>query len=244
MTMRLDLLIASVSAGLLVYSGRLLAPAARLRLEDIIVYKALPPGTTLYSPRTGRRYSLEGAEMWPAFPEDNIRIAIHDGADNEVGFYLLVFGTIGSVLTIIVGNFAFSLNIPPALDIASAPAALALGIGAGWWMRRRWYGKRERSLLVCCFLLWLEHEVGNPEAQARDFGGTVVSIARHSRFTLMGVLAAPLEADISDADERAIAHRVVALARECRYRWRRDDIRTWANEVARGAPNATAEAGR
>ncbi len=45
---------------------------------------------------------------------------------------------------------------------------------------------------------------------------------------LRGHLGAPL----SETDDRAAAHRVVALARKHRYRWRREDIRKWADEVA------------
>ena len=45
MEVKLDLLIAAASAGVLVYGGRLSAPTARLRPEDIIAYESLPEET-------------------------------------------------------------------------------------------------------------------------------------------------------------------------------------------------------
>jgi len=87
----------------------------------------------------------------------------------------------------------------------SAPAALALGYGAGWWWMEHsgWYGKRERRLLVHCFLAWLELWVGDPKAKLQDFGLTVVSTVRTSGFTLMGDLSAPLGTARNEAEDRA-----------------------------------------
>ncbi len=45
-------------------------------------------------------------------------------------------------------------------------------------------------------------------------------------------LQAPLGTVLGEAEEKAVAHRVVVLARKHRYPWRRDDFRQWASEVA------------
>lgn len=37
---------------------------------------------------------------------------------------------------------------------------------------------------------------------------------------------------LGEAEEKAVAHRVVALAHKHRYVWRRDHFRKWASEVA------------
>jgi len=221
MEVRLDLLVAAASAGVLVYSGRLLAPTARLRPEDIIAYKSLPEET------------LSGGMVpFPVFREDDVLRKIRDVLDAKVGFDLLPFGTIGSVLTVIAGSFTFPRNLPLPMGAASVLAALAVGYGAGWWWTSRagWRGKRERKLLVHCFLVWLEREVGGPQTKGEDFGLTVVSTARDSGFTLLGTQE-PFGSVLTASDERAITHRVITLAREYHYDWRGDDIRKWAREV-------------
>ena len=86
--------------------------------------------------------------------------------------------------------------------------------------------------MVHCFLAWLEREVGDPEAQGAEFGLTVISTARTSSSTLMGDLLVPVGIERKEAEDKAAAHRIVALAREHRYRWRRDDFHQWAIEVA------------
>ncbi len=165
--MKLDLIIAAASAGLLMYSGRLLVPTARFRPEDIISDPYLPGRG--YSAGPGDPFGA-GMAPRPSFPEGDIVLRIRDVLDGRVGFDLLVFGTIGSVLAIIVGAFTLSWNVPSSLDIALAVAAIALGYGAGWWWTARsgWYGRRERRLLVRCFLAWLEREVGDPKAKHKS----------------------------------------------------------------------------
>lgn len=228
--MRLDLLVASANAGVLVYSGRLLAPSARLRPEDIVAYRSSEPvfaGAVSFG---------GGMLPWPVFPERDIALKIREVLDSKVGFDFLVYGTIGSVLTVIAANFPFVLIVPPAVDAASALAAGALAYGASWWVTERsgWYRKRERRLLARCFLEWLEIHVGDPKAKHQDFGLTVVSTARKSGFTLMKGHQPPLGAALTEADDKATARRVVAIAREQGYRWRRDDFRKWADEVSKG----------
>ncbi len=232
MEVKYDLLIAAASAGLLVYSGRLLVPAARLRPEDIIAYKYLPGQVS--SASIGPDPLGVGMVPWPIFPEGDTALAIRDVLDSKVGFDLLVFGTIGGVVAIIVGAFTLSWNHPSGLDVAAAVAALALGYGAGWWWKTGsgWYRRQERRLLVHCFLAWLEREVGDPETKGYDFGLAVVSTARTSGFTLLGDLVVPLGMPRSEAEDRAAARRIVAVAREHRYPWRRDQFRAWAKDVA------------
>lgn len=228
--MRLDLLIASASAGLLVYSGRLLVPTARLRPEDIIAYR-YPPGSI---------YLAGGGVLSPddvpfsVFPESDTMLAIRNVLDSKAGFDLLVFGTIGSVVAIIVGAFTLSWNVPSTLDVASAAAALAVGYGGGWWWTARpgMRGKQELRLLVYCFLAWLEREVGDPKTKGYEFGLTVISTARTSGFTLMGNHLIDMGGVRTDAEDKTAAHQIVALAREHRYHWRRDDFRMWASDVA------------
>jgi len=81
--MRLDLLIASVSAGVLVYSGRLLAPTSRLRPEDIISYRH--PSGLVYS--IADPFGA-GPAPWPVFPENDIVLKIREVLDGKVGFDL------------------------------------------------------------------------------------------------------------------------------------------------------------
>ncbi len=221
MEVKPELLIAAASAGLLVYSGRLLVPTARLRPEDIIAYKNLPGQIS----STGADPLSGGWALYAHFPEDDTVLAIRDVLDSKVGFDLLVFGTIGGVVAIIVGAFTLSWNHPSGLDVASAVAAF--GYGAGWWWKARsgWYGRQERRLLVHCFLAWLEREVGDPKTKGYDFGLTVVSTARYSGFTLMSGHPG------KGADEKAIERWVVGLASKHRYAWRRDDFRKWARET-------------
>lgn len=64
--MRVDLLIAATSAGLLVYSGRLLVPTARFRPEDIIPDTSAGPSDPFGA----------GMAPWSVFPENNIVIRI------------------------------------------------------------------------------------------------------------------------------------------------------------------------
>jgi hypothetical protein len=226
--MRLDLLIASASAGLLVYSGRLLVPTARLRPDDIIAYKYLPGLTYSIGPMLGA-----GMIPWPVFPEDDIMLRIGGVLDGKVGFDLLIYGTIGSVLTVIAGAVALSWNVPLAVDIASVPAAGAVGYGAGWWWTEHsgWYGKRERRLLVHCFLAWLERAVGDPRAKGYEFDLTVVSTARNSGFSQLGDLLVDMGLPRTAAEDEAAARRIVALARQHHYRWRGDDFRKWARKI-------------
>lgn len=227
--MRLDLLIASASAGLLVYSGRLLAPSARLRPEDIIAYEPFPIRGYLAGPDPFGR----GMGPWPVFPENDIQRRVRNVRDSKVGFDFLVYGTIGSVLTVIAGAVGPSWSTAPLLDAGLALVAGTLAYGAGWWWTdgSGWYERRERRLLVHCFFAWLEREVGDPKAKGYEFGLTVISIARTSGFTLTEGLGTTPDRPRTEADDNAAARRVVALAREHGYQWRRPDFRKWADEV-------------
>jgi|GEM_PF-6491957 len=222
-----DLAIASASAGLLVYSGRVLVPAARLRPEDIIVLPGVPSSV-------GPDPFGVGLAPWSIFPEDDITLRIRDVLDSKVGFDLLVFGTIGGVFAVIVGAFTLSWNTPSTLNLAAVVVFGLLGYGAGWWWRERsgWYRRQARSLLVRCFFAWLELEVGDPGAKLQDFGLTVISTARTSGFSMMRGLAATQGVPRTDAEDEAAARWIVALARQYGYLWRRDDFRSWASEVA------------
>ncbi len=100
---------------MLVYSGRLLVPTARLRPEDIIA--------TAYFPTGESAYTLRPEDVpFPIFPEDDIALKIREVLDGKIGFDLLVYGTIGSVLTVIAGAVGLSWNAPLALEVASPPA--------------------------------------------------------------------------------------------------------------------------
>lgn len=228
--MRFDLLIASASAGLLVYSGGLLVPTARLRPEDIIAYRY--PRGSIYLAGGG----VLGADdvPFPVFPEGDAVLDIRDVLGSRAGLALLVFGTIGGVVALIVGAFAPSLNVPSLADVVAGFMALLLGYGAGWWWTARpgLRGKQERRLLVHCFLAWLEREVGDPKAKGYDLGLSVISTARTSGFTMLGDLLVDVGIVRTDAEDEAAARKIVALAREYRYHWRRGDVRKWASEVA------------
>src|SRR3989442_10519190 len=139
--MRYDLLIASASAGLLVYSGRLLVPAARLRPEDIIAYRS-PPGSI--SASVGMDPS-GGIVPYMHFPESDTLQAVRDVVDSKIGFDLLVFGTIGGVLAVIVGAFVPPDQFAHSSDAMSAVVALVLGTVAGWCFTTRsgWREKQE-----------------------------------------------------------------------------------------------------
>jgi hypothetical protein len=220
--MRFDLLIASAGAGLLVWSGRLLVPAARLRPEDIIAYRSLGGGTS-YSVGTD---PSGGIATYGHFPEDETLLAVRDVVDSKIGFDLLVFGTIAGVAAVIVGAFVPSSQIPSSLDVLWAVVTFMLAIAAGWWATAHsgWRGKQELRLLVHCFIAWLEREVADPKTKGYEFGLAVVNTIRHSGFTLMNE---PLRG--KGADERAVSQWVIDLARKHRYAWRRDDFRAWAS---------------
>lgn len=221
--MKLDLLIASASAGVLVYSGRLLVPAARLRPEDIVAYKPVGGAAVSFGVDS---VGGGGIALFPYFPENDTVLHIRDVLDAKVGFDLLVFGTTGSVVAIIAGALTHPWTMPSALGVASAVAALAIGYGAGWWATTRagWRGKQERRLLAQCFLAWLEGAVADWKPKGQDFGLTVMSTARRSHFTLID----------ERADDKAMAQWVVALVGKHRYTWRSDDFRAWAREAASG----------
>jgi hypothetical protein len=220
---KFDLIIAAASAGVLVYSGRLLVPSARLRPEDIISYKPLPIGIS-YSVERNPSGEIVG---FTQFREDEATQTVRDVLDAKMGFDLLVIGTIASVGAIIVGAFTPSQDAPSSLDIASAAVALVLGVVAGWWTttRSRWRRTQERRLLVHCFLAWLEREVDDPKIKGYTFGLAVVSTVRHSGLSLTN------ESQGKEADEKSVERWVVALARRHRYPWRRGDFRKWASEV-------------
>jgi hypothetical protein len=76
MEVKLDLLIAAASAGLLVYSGRLLVPSARLRPEDIVAYKPTYGSVSVFS--FAPDPSGAGMAPWPVFPEDATVLQIRD----------------------------------------------------------------------------------------------------------------------------------------------------------------------
>ena len=92
------------------------------------------------------------------------------------------------MLTIIAENFALSLNIPPTLDIASAPAALALGIGAGWWMRRGWYGSLEQCLLNRAASFHQNRTLEGPRSVLESVHSLPANICSRLTYSHMGIL--------------------------------------------------------
>jgi len=224
--LHLDLLVAAASAGVLVYSGRLLIPAVRLRPADIIAYK-IPRSSVSF---TAGPDPLGGVALYRFFPEDEIRNDIRNVVDGKAGFDLLVIGTIGGVFAVIVATFTFSWNVPSGLNVAAAAVLGLLGYRAGWWVKERsdWYRNQERRLLVHCFLAWLEREVGDPRGNGRELGPAVASIALHTGFTVMDESLRTQGADV-----REIVWWMVDLAHRYRYAWWRPDFQKWAEEVSK-----------
>ena len=238
--MKVDLLIASFSAGLLVYSARLLVPTAWLRPEDIVACRSVAGFAGL-----SEDMLPEGIVL---FHEDEARETIRSVMDSRIGLALLVAGTIGGVFATIVGAIHItweSLRSPPPGDYFWVFGAFAVAIGASWWETRRsgWRRKLELRSLAHCFLVWLEDAVGDPSAKGEEFDRVVVSTARISGFSLMSDLVVKvIGVVLTEPENKAAARRIVTLAREHGHRWRRPYFRKWADEVARGTPNTTAMA--
>lgn len=228
------LLVLAASAGVVIYSLRFPLSPAGCRPEEIIARYI--SGLAFTTPPHGADIT-----PWPVpvFPEDAIRLDVQSVLESRAAYGLRVLGTIVGVAAAGVGVFIRKRIVPSSLNLVLNIAAVAvfglLGYRAGrWWVAWSGRDKIQERCLVHCFLAWLEREAGDPKAKHYDFGLTVISTARTSGFSLMKGLRAHLGAPLSEADDRAAAHRVVALARAHRYRWRRDNFRQWAGKVVAG----------
>jgi len=219
--MRLDILIASASAGLLVYSGFLLVPLARSRPEDstFFGFGSFLPSSAAFSAES----PSSGMSMHSEFAEDQALPVVREVIDSKVGVALLAIGTIGGVFATIAGAFLPFRHISLGPNILAAVIVFVLGLVVGRVTNFIWHQRQEVPYVFCRFFAWLEWVVGDPKAKHYDFHLTVISTARYSGFK-------PLNEFLKSQrpDEMAIARWIANQARTYGYAWQRDDFGKWA----------------
>jgi hypothetical protein len=213
MCLALDVIVVSVSGGVLVYSGVLLVPSARIRVQDIVV-------EAVVRDELGDIHS--GFPEGP-FPETDVCGGIHAMFDSQVGLGLLIAGTLGTAFATIICRVTALCD--GATTLPAAMGFAALGFGIAWGVRHLWQLWREARVIWTAFLSWLDRELAPWQSKGWDLSSAFNHTVRRSGFSLLRVFRTQ-----HPGDDTAVLREVLKRARQYHYRWGSAGIQSLAEE--------------